>query len=130
MDNLSPCTKYNFAVAAVLDGDAETEKSVSQEVTSPLDENEDFEAPNLVIHNEDRDELYKNRSSRIIDPRRLISREYDFLKTFSLTENQFSGKTYFYTIAFRAFFRRHVPQDGDSLYRFAVDIILASRLSY
>ena len=75
MDNLSPCTKYNFAVAAVLDGDAETEKSVSQEVTSPLDENEDFEAPNLVIHNEDRDELYKNRSSRIIDPRRLISRE-------------------------------------------------------
>ena len=54
VDNLSPCTNYNFAVAAVLDGDAETEKSVSQEVTSPLDENEDFEAPNLVIHNEDR----------------------------------------------------------------------------
>ena len=54
VDNLSPCTQYNFAVAAVLDGDAETEKSVSEEVTSPLDENEDFEAPNLVIHNEDR----------------------------------------------------------------------------
>ena len=29
---------------------------------------------------------------------RLFSREYDFPKTFSLTEKQFSGKTYFYTI--------------------------------
>ena len=26
----------------------------------------------------------------------VFSREYDFPKTFSLTENQFSGKTYFY----------------------------------
>ena len=43
--------------------------------------------------------MYKNRSSRKIDFQRLFSREYDFTKTFSLTENQFSGKTYFYTIA-------------------------------
>ena len=42
--------------------------------------------------------MHKNRSSRKIDPQRLFSREYDFPKTFSLTENQFSGKTYFYTI--------------------------------
>ena len=48
-----------------------------------------------------RDELYKNRSPRKIHSRRLFSREYDFPKTFSLTENQFSGKTYFYTIASR-----------------------------
>ena len=50
-----------------------------------------------------RDELYKNRSSRKIDSQRLFLREYDFLKTFSLTENQFSGKTYLYTIASRSF---------------------------
>ena len=43
-------------------------------------------------------QLYKNRSSRKIDSRRLCSREWDFQKTISLTENQFSGKTYFYTI--------------------------------
>ena len=43
-------------------------------------------------------QLYKNRSSRKIDSQRLFSREEDFPKTFSLTENQFSGKTYFYTI--------------------------------
>ena len=48
-----------------------------------------------------RDELYKNRSSWKIDSRRLFSREYDFPKTFALTENPFSGKTYFYTIAYR-----------------------------
>ena len=34
-----------------------------------------------------RDELYKNRSSRKIDSQRLFSREYDFPKIFSLTEN-------------------------------------------
>ena len=34
-----------------------------------------------------RDELYKNRSSRKIDSQRLLSREYDFPKTLSLTEN-------------------------------------------
>ena len=44
-----------------------------------------------------RDQLYKNRSSRKIDSRRLLSREYDFPEIFSHTENQFSGKTYFYT---------------------------------
>ena len=43
-------------------------------------------------------QLYKNRSSQKIDSQRLLSREYDFPKTFSLIENQFSGKTYFYTI--------------------------------
>ena len=43
-------------------------------------------------------QLYKNRSSRKIDSQRLFSRECDFPKTFSLTENQFSRKTYFYTI--------------------------------
>ena len=45
--------------------------------------------------------MYKDMSSRKIDSRRLFLREYDFPKTFSLTENQFSGKTYFYTIASR-----------------------------
>ena len=39
-----------------------------------------------VFEEEDRDELYKNRSSR----------KWDFLETFSLTENRFSGKTYTY----------------------------------
>ena len=43
-------------------------------------------------------QLYKNRPSRKINSQRLSSREWDFQKTFSLTENQFSGKTYFYTI--------------------------------
>ena len=43
--------------------------------------------------------MYKNRSSRKIDSWGLFSREYDFPKTFSLTEKQFSGKTYFCTIA-------------------------------
>ena len=43
-------------------------------------------------------QLYKNRSSRKIDSQRLFTREEDFPKTFSLTENQFSGKTYFYSI--------------------------------
>ena len=43
-------------------------------------------------------QLYKNRSSRKIDSQRLLSRESDFPKTFSLTENQISGKTYVCTI--------------------------------
>ena len=43
-------------------------------------------------------QLCRNRSSRKIDSRRLVSREQDFGKTFSLTQNPFSGKTYFYTI--------------------------------
>ena len=37
-------------------------------------------------------QLYKNRSSRKIVSRSLFSREYDFTKTFSLTENQFSER--------------------------------------
>ena len=45
--------------------------------------------------------IVENRSSRKIDSRRLFSREYDFPKTLSLTENQFSGKTYLYTIGSR-----------------------------
>ena len=40
-------------------------------------------------------QLYKNRSSRKIDSLILFSKEWDFPKTFSLNENQFSGKTYF-----------------------------------
>ena len=36
---------------------------------------------------------------RRINSQRLFSREYDFQKTFSLTEYRFSRKTYFYTIA-------------------------------
>ena len=55
-----------------------------------------------VINFENRDELYKNRSSRKADSWRLLSREYDFPKTFSLTENQLSQKTYFYTISSRS----------------------------
>ena len=53
-----------------------------------------------------RDQLHKNRSSRKIDSRKLFSREYEFPKTFSLTGNQFSRKTHFYTIAFRSTSRR------------------------
>ena len=33
-----------------------------------------------------------------MDSRRLFSSKYDFLKTFSLTESQFSGKNYLNTI--------------------------------
>ena len=55
------------------------------------------------------DELYKHRSSRKIDPQRLFSREHDFPKTFFLAENQFSQKTYFYTIASRFAHRRALP---------------------
>ena len=43
-------------------------------------------------------QLYNIRSYRKIDSQRLFSREKDFPKTFSLTENQFSRKIYFYTI--------------------------------
>ena len=43
-------------------------------------------------------QLYKNMSSRKIYSQRQFSREYDFPKTLSLTENQFCGKTYFHTI--------------------------------
>ena len=39
-------------------------------------------------------ELYKTRSYRKIDSK-LLSRELDFQKTFSLTDDQFSRKTYF-----------------------------------
>ena len=40
-------------------------------------------------------QLFRNRSSRKIDSRRLFLREKDFKKTISLTENRFCGKTYF-----------------------------------
>ena len=46
--------------------------------------------------------MYKSRFSRKTDSHRLFSREYDFPKTFSLTKNQFSGKTYFYTNCLQA----------------------------
>ena len=52
----------------------------------------------VELKEETREELYKIRSSQKINSLRLFSRKYDFPKTFSLTENQFSGKTYFYTI--------------------------------
>ena len=71
------------------DGDDEWEWEYYYE-----DDGDDDEVDEL-----NRDELYKNRSSRKIDSQRLFSREHDFPKTFSLTENQFSRKTYFYTIA-------------------------------
>ena len=35
--------------------------------------------------------MYKNRSSRKIDFQIVLSREWDFPKTFSLSENQFSA---------------------------------------
>ena len=57
-------------------------------------------------------QLYKIRSSRKIDSRRLFTREYDFPKTLSLTENQFSGKAYLYTIrpcALQPLFGLHDP---------------------
>ena len=47
IDNLTPCTKYSFAVTAVLDGDEETEKSISSKIETPLDEGAPFEPPNL-----------------------------------------------------------------------------------
>ena len=56
--------------------------------------------------------MYKIRSSRKIDSRRLFTREYDFPKTLSLTENQFSGKAYLYTIrpcALQPLFGLHDP---------------------
>ena len=51
-----------------------------------------------VIESEEGDnlarrQLYKNRFSGKTDSRRIFSREYDFPKAFSLTENQFSRKT-------------------------------------
>ena len=70
-------------------------------------------------HRQHWDELYKDGSSRKIDSRRLFSREYEFPKTFSLTENQFSGKTtYFYAIASSPRCRHHrgpaaLGEEGD-----------------
>ena len=61
----------------------------------------EIKEPIVPCQDETWDELYKDRFSRKIDYQRLFSREYDFPKTFSLTENQFSRKTYFYTIASR-----------------------------
>ena len=43
---------------------------------------------------------------------RVYSRECDFLKIFSPTENEFSGKTYFYTIASRRP-PTVIPDDGE-----------------
>ena len=83
----------------------DVEEEVCEEVNAPRCSRVKFDECRTVIKNKcervPRDQLYNNRSSRIIDSRRLFSREYDFPKTFSLTENQFSGKTYFYTIASR-----------------------------
>ena len=53
----------------------------------------------LLWNYEHRLAYWDELSSRKNDSQRLFSREYDFPKTFSLTENQFSQKTYFSTIA-------------------------------
>lgn len=52
--DVTPCTRYHFAISAVLDNGQETEKSVGPEMISDLDENDPFEAPNLFIRNADR----------------------------------------------------------------------------
>ena len=60
-------------------------------------------------------QLYKNRSSRKIDSQRLCSREQDFPKTFSLTDNQFFGKTHFYTIRpWRQLYKNRSSRKTDS----------------
>jgi hypothetical protein len=51
---VTPCTRYHFAISAVLDNGDETEKSVGPEMISDLDEKEPFEAPNLYVLNGDR----------------------------------------------------------------------------
>ena len=52
--DVTPCTKYHFAISAVMDNGEETEKSVGPEMISDLDEKDPFEAPNLFILNADR----------------------------------------------------------------------------
>ena len=52
--DVTPCTRYNFAISAVMDNGEETEKSVGPEMISDLDERDPFEAPNLYIMNADR----------------------------------------------------------------------------
>ncbi len=57
VDNVAPCTEFLFAVSAVLGvagAAAETSRSVSAPVRSPLDESDPFEVPNLSVHNGDR----------------------------------------------------------------------------
>ena len=53
----------------------------------------------IVVEDQPGRDCIKIGLPRRIDSRRLFSREYDFQKTFFRTENPFSGKTYFYTIA-------------------------------
>ena len=54
VDNITPCTRYHFAISAILDNGQETEKSVGPEMISDLEENDPFEAPNLFVLNGDR----------------------------------------------------------------------------
>ena len=54
VDNITPCTRYHFAISAILDNGEETEKSVGPEMISDLEESEPFEAPNLFVLNADR----------------------------------------------------------------------------
>ena len=62
-----------------------------------------FARENFISHKTcEQGPIVSNGSSRKINSRRLFSRECDFPKTFSLTEIQFSGKTYLYTIRPRA----------------------------
>ena len=73
-------------------------------------------------------QLYKNGSSRKIDSQRLFSREYDFPKTYSLTENQFSGKTYFYTI--RPWLFLYLLPMASALFLAMISPLLASHSSW
>lgn len=54
VDNITPCTKYHFAISAILDSGEETDKSIGPEMISDLDESDAFEAPNLYILNADK----------------------------------------------------------------------------
>ena len=55
-------------------------------------------SPRILLKKFSWGQLNKKRSSRKVDSRVLFSRELDFQKSFSLTENKFSRETYFYTI--------------------------------
>ncbi|TRY61160.1 hypothetical protein TCAL_14959 [Tigriopus californicus] len=58
VSDITPCTQFQFAVSAVVDG-LETEKAISDQIMSDLDENHPFEAPNLDIQNADREASLK-----------------------------------------------------------------------
>ena len=61
--------------------------SPQQQFYTPSSRSKRRDLSATTSNDENRDQLYKNRSSRKIDSQRLFSREYDFPKTFSVTEN-------------------------------------------